>query len=319
VADYVSEVAKWVRMRRSGRAAWTSVAILFALALGLRLALGRHGDPAPFTPFVPGLPVAALLCGWRKAFLLLAASVAAGWALGPAAAGPTVWAFPFATRAVVFASLGAFLILLIEALAQLVNRLDAAAALNAELFRELQHRVANNFQIVAATLHKARRNVTDKAAADALEHATFRIESLGKLHRRLYNPAAYDDGLSPILREVLADTFQNVTVELRLDIASQNLSVAQMTTIVLLVNEAAINAAKHVFARRQGTRFAVSLRTQDRQRVLLVSDDGPGLRLPEGGPSSRYGLNVMRGLAAQLGGQMEIVEGEGAIIRVAFP
>ena len=318
MVDYVAEVAKWVQMRRSGRAAWTALAALFAVGLGVRLSLGRYADMAPLAPFIPGISVAALLCGWRKAALLLVGSIVAGWWLAGGEAQRLTWSLSFVSRATIFAALSAFLIALIEMLARLVRRLDAAAELNAELFRELQHRVSNNFQIVAATLQKARRNVQDKAAADALDNATARIHSLGKLHRRLYDPAAYDEGLAPILREVLDDTFQNVAVEVRMDIASVNLTAAQMTTIVLLVNEAAINAAKHVFARQQGKSFLVSLRMQDRQRILTVSDDGPGMQV-EGGPQpTRYGLAVMRGLAAQLGGALEISEGAGATIRVAF-
>lgn len=317
MADTVSEVARWVRMRRSRRAAWTALGALFALDLIVRAALGRYADVAPLAPFIPALPAATLLCGWRHAVLLLGLSVAAGWWLS--GGDGMAWGFPFAMRAAIFCGLGLFLIAVIEALAQLVQRLDAAAQLNAELFRELQHRVSNNFQIVAATLQKARRKVGDPAAAEALDHASARIQSLGKLHRRLYDPAAYEEGLETILREVLDDTFQSVAVELRMEIACENLTAAEMTTIVLLVNEAAINAAKHVFADHRGKSLIVSLRPQDRQRVLTVSDDGPGLKIIDGGQPTRYGLTVMRGLAAQLGGTMEIVEGAGATIRVAFP
>jgi two-component system, sensor histidine kinase PdtaS len=116
----------------------------------------------------------------------------------------------------------------------------------------MQHRVANNFQIVAATLQKARKGVADKAALDAIDHAIFRINSLAQLHRRLYDPNSYGEGFEPIVREVLAETFHGVAVGIRIDVEAEALSVGQMTTIVLLVNEAAINAAKHVFRPQRG-------------------------------------------------------------------
>ena len=90
-----------------------------------------------------------------------------------------------------------------------------------------------------------------------------------------------------------------------------------MTTIVLLVNEAAINAAKHVFRPQRGRTFMVSLR-RGAERVLTISDDGPGFGTEKNETTPRYGLAVMRGLAAQLGGTLEISKEPGATIRVAF-
>ena len=167
-------------------------------------------------------------------------------------------------------------------------------------------------------MQKARRNIEDKAAIEAVDHAIARVASLGQLHRRLYDPASFDAGLEPILREALEETFRGVTVEMRLDVKSERLSVGQMTTIVLLVNEAAINAAKHVFALKRGARFVVSLRSEGGRRLLTIADDGPGFQVTETDSRPRYGLAVMRGLAAQLGGTLDICDRQGATILVDF-
>jgi two-component sensor histidine kinase len=289
---------------------------LFVFGLALRLLFGRYLDAAPFAPFFPALPIAALICGWRKALVLMAISVAASWATS---ASRAAYLSPsMETRLVVYLALGGFLIALMETLAQAVQRLDAAAQVNADLFRELQHRVANNFQIVAATLQKARRNIGDKAARDALDRAISRVASLGQLHRRLYDPASFDAGLEPILRETLEETFRGLAVEMRLDVKAERLSVGQMTTIVLLVNEAAINAAKHVFALQRGSRFVVSLGSEGGRRLLTIADDGPGFKVTDSDSTPKYGLAVMRGLAAQLGGTLDICDRQGATICVAF-
>ena len=131
-------------------------------------------------------------------------------------------------------------------------------------------------------------------------------------------PNSYRNGLTPVLREVLAETFRDVSVELRLNLDSENLAVGQMTTIVLLVNEAAINAAKHVFAPERGGTFTVKLDGEGRQRLLTIADDGPGFQAADSDASPRYGLAVMRGMAAQLGGRLEVSDLRGATIRVAF-
>jgi two-component sensor histidine kinase len=198
-------------------------------------------------------------------------------------------------------------------------RLEASARLNGELFRELQHRVANNFQIVSATLQKAQREISDPAAGNAVASAIERTNSLAQLHRRLYDPGYYERGLAHILGEVLDETFRDVMVDIRVDVPRDPLPVHQMTSIVLLVNEAAINSAKHVFRLNLGRTFSVALRKEDEKRALTIEDDGPGFGIVKtAGEKSRYGLLVMRGLAAQLGGALEIEEGPGAAIRVTF-
>ncbi len=276
----------------------------------------------PFLTFYPAIAAATLLCGWPQGAVVLVLSAFAAWVLlfepknsfAISDSNAMLWTGGF----VVVSTL---LIALIEGLVRAVLRLDAAARANEDLFRELQHRVANNLQIVAATLQKAQRDVEDSAARQALEQALGRIHSLAGLHRRLYDTAAYAQGVEPILRAVLAETFRDLRVEARLDVRCGELAVGEMTAIALLVNEAAINAAKHVFRPGKGARFDVTLAEFERGRArLTIRDDGPG-RLPEPttGPSrERYGLTVMRGLAGQLGGTLDLADGPGATITVVF-
>ena len=173
--------------------------------------------------------------------------------------------------------------------------------------------MANNLQIVAATLQKAQRSTQDPIALQAINLALGRIHSMAAVHRRLYDGAAYAQGLEPILCEVLAEAFRALPVDVRLDIRSEELSVSEMTAIALLVNEAAINAAKHVFRPRKGALFDVSMaEVNPGRKQLTIRDDGPGIPSEVAGPErQRFGLTVMRGLADQLGGSLELPQGSG--------
>jgi two-component sensor histidine kinase len=95
-----------------------------------------------------------------------------------------------------------------------------------------------------------------------------------------------------------------------------------MTAITLLVNEAAINAARHVFIPEKGAVFEVSIAEVEIGRwQLIIRDDGPGIApatTTAGSQRQRFGLTVMRGLAAQLGGSLEMPSGPGTTIRVKF-
>jgi two-component system, sensor histidine kinase PdtaS len=317
---------KWLvdiaRKRRTGVWSWVLAGGFLAAAVVARLALARWLDPVPFITFFPAVAASTVLCGWRQGALVLVFSAIAAW-------------FFFVEPRFSFAIVGvgaalqiarfllgaALMIVLVEGLVHAVLKLDNAARVNEDLFRELQHRVANNLQIVAATLQKAQRGTQDPVALQALNVAIARIHSMAGLHRRLYDAAAYSQGLEPILRDVLAETFRALPVDVRLEILCGGLSVGQMTAIALLVNEAAINSAKHVFRPGKGSRFEVSLKEVERGRVqLTVRDDGPGIpfEAAAGLHTQRFGLTVMRGLAGQLGGSLEIFEGPAARLRVEF-
>lgn len=300
-------------------ASWGLLFALFALALAARAAFSEQLAPVPFLPFFLAVLIAAVICAWRKTIALAAASTFAGWLFFVRRPSSFNMSPSFDVRVAAFLLASGIAIALIEGLVQAVLRLEASARLNGELFRELQHRVANNFQIVSATLQKAQRETSDPATFNAVEHAIERMNSLAQLHRRLYDSRYYAKGLAHVLGEVLGETFHDVSVEVRLDVTREPLTVSQMTSIVLLVNEAAINALKHVFRLNRGRNFSVVLAEEKNKRLLIIQDDGPGFG-PMGPDAEkpRFGLLVMRGLAAQLGGVLEIEDGPGGVIRVTF-
>lgn len=319
MVEWLVEIAK---TRWTGGRSWLLAGLFLVAAIVVRVALSRWLDPVPFMTFYPAVVASTLLCGWRQGALIMVLSAIAAefffvepklsFAIGTYNA--VVWIMGFLVVA-------AFLTALVEGMIQAVLQLDNTARVNEELFRELQHRVANNLQIVAATLQKALRGLEDPTAVQAINHALGRIHSMAGLHRRLYDTAAYAEGLEPILRDLLAEAFRALPVEIRLDIRPTELSVGEMTAIALLVNEAAINAAKHVFRPRKGALFEVSLAEVEPGRMeLKIRDDGPGI--PPGAAArpetQKFGLMVMRGLAGQLGGSLETSESPGATLRVAF-
>lgn len=318
MVDWLVDITK---TRRADAWSWGLAGCLLAAAVFVRLALAGWLDPAPFLTFFLAVAASALLCGWRQGASVLVLSAIAAWFFLPA----QIISFPIGFdpnfEIVRFLILSALLIMLVEGLVQTVRKLDNAARINEDLFRELQHRVANNLQIVSATLEKAQRGTQDTVALQAIDLALGRIHSVAALHRRLYDRAAYARGLEPILREVLAEAFRALPGDVRLDIRSDELSVGEMTTIALLVNEAAINAAKHVFRPRKGALFEVSLAEVKPGRMqLTIRDDGPGIPSGAAGPErQRFGLTVTRGLADQLGGSLELLQGPGATLRVRFP
>ncbi|MEK4031568.1 sensor histidine kinase [Methylocystis sp. IM3] len=190
------------------------------------------------------------------------------------------------------------------------------------LFSELQHRVANNLQLAVSLIRVAQRNLQDPVtAAENLNHAEERLLSMSQLHRRLYGEPAFVNGLEPLLREVLSMVLHDFPVAIHTCVEDvPGLSIDQMTAIVFLVNEAALNAAKHAYSKGLGNRFDVSLTRDMRGRLILsIIDDGPGIDAQASDTrTSSLGIGIMEAFANQLGGQLEIRQGVGASFSVAF-
>ncbi len=272
--------------------------------------------------FWPAIIVATLICGWRQGFFVLILSTVTAWYffLEP------LQSFAIKDKTTVgslvgFFVIGGFLVLLMAALRETVRRVELAKAVQETLFAELQHRVANNLQLVVALLRNAQRNLRNPVvAAETLNAAEDRIMAMAQLHRRLNDGTAYDKGLEPLLREMIASAFRDLPVTVRVDVSgASDLTIDQMTAMTLLVNEAALNAAKHVFSKGLGSRFDVSLAKDESGSLHLnISDDGPGMTQATDTEAGSLGMGIMEAFATQLGGSLEVGRSGGTSLTVNF-
>jgi len=292
---------------------------LVVAAVTLRASsLGHWTNATPFLPFFPALIVAAALGGWAPGLITLVASVVVGTCfLHIAASAPNPLGMTVVTRVIGFLIVGGLIVGLVAALAELARAIRVRETLS----RELQHRVANNMQTVWLMIEKAKQATADRAASEALNQASDRIGAMSRLHRRLINSSAHVEQLEPLLRDVLRERFAGTPVDVKIDIASISLSVDQTAAIALLVSEAAMNAAKHVFRQQRGTRFEVSLWEIRGRYRLTIRDDGPGYarEVGEAPLTTGFGMSIMRGFAEQLGGSLEMTSTPGATLFVEFP
>ena len=244
---------------------------LFGIALTIRFSLGPLHGAIPFLSFYPAILVAAVLLGWKEAIFVLVLSLSAGW-------------YFFLPRDMMllpagWAVVGALNIAIIIALKALAQQLAEANERQRLLFQELQHRVANTLQATVGQLERVRRTIGSRAAeaANMLEEAIGRMSASAEMHRRLHDPAVFDNGLESMLQEVVATVIDQAPVTVNLKVEELDLSLDQKSVIAMLVMEAAHNSAKHVFQRDLGSRFEVALQALPGHRAILrINDDGPG-------------------------------------------
>jgi two-component sensor histidine kinase len=203
---------------------------------------------------------------------------------------------------------------------------SGALAENRELlFHELQHRVSNNLQVVAAMLTLQRRHVDHELARRALDDASARLALVGRISRALYDPSGEGQNIRAFLQTLTADVLEAsgrtdiaLSVEAPADLML-NSDVA--VPLALIVTEAVNNAIEHGLPDRGGAIY-VTLDASGENIALQVTDDGRGVKADfdaNGGGS--LGLRISGALAGQLGGRFSLQPAAqgGAIARLEFP
>jgi PAS domain S-box-containing protein len=147
--------------------------------------------------------------------------------------------------------------------------------------KEVQHRVKNNLQLVAALIRLEARNERrgDKVNLDRLAG---RIESLQLLYQAM-SPDSWgnDIELGHYLNQIASAVMNTygvdgIRLDLKIDHALASINIAM--PVGLLVNELLTNAFKHAFSGRASGVIALEcLRTHEDRYRVVVGDDGVGL------------------------------------------
>ncbi|MER5170455.1 histidine kinase dimerization/phosphoacceptor domain -containing protein [Thioclava sp. GXIMD2076] len=179
-----------------------------------------------------------------------------------------------------------------------------------ELRGEVDHRVKNSLQSLAALASIKARNVASDEGREALRAIQRRIQTVAMLHEQLYRS---DSGAAVNLGVYLTDVARYLEGQTpdRVSIACETCDLAvvaeQSAALGTLVNEFVANSIKHGYPDGRRGNIRVVLRMLGPEDASLeLSDDGVGL--PEGGVKRKgLGLQIMEASAAQAAGTYEIV------------
>ncbi len=189
--------------------------------------------------------------------------------------------------------------------------------------RELQHRVANNLQMITALLRIEARNVPDGAKDERFDRLAGRIEALGLLYRALSDEgtsATVDLGayLSQVASAVIqAHAIEGIHLDLQVDTWPVSINVAMPAGLV--VNELLTNALKHAFKGRDGGVVMMHSLVDDAGCRVIVADDGVGL--PPGSiwpPSGKLSNLIVVSLRQNANAQVKVDSQPGKGLRVTI-
>jgi len=299
----------------------------------------RWSDPHPagegmvrYTNLPPG----------RYVLRLRAENALGGWS-EPVASPEIVIAAPLTRRWWFYLLAGGALLLLAGVALQLISEKRTARNLERQvrertaqirtaleeksvLLREIHHRVKNNLQIVSSLLSLQSRKVKDPAPLALLHESMDRIRAMALIHENLYRSESVAaigaaDYFRRLARDLLdAYVLRAENIALELDVADVPLSPESAFPCGLIINELVSNSLKHAFPEGRPGTIRIGLREDLGKYVLTVADDGaglpPGIDETAGGS---LGLRLVRNLAGQLGGTLEVGSSGGACFTIRFP
>ncbi|NOT32064.1 MAG: PAS domain S-box protein [Planctomycetes bacterium] len=191
------------------------------------------------------------------------------------------------------------------------------------LLREVHHRVKNNMQVISSLL-AMQATGGDPAVIQKLEESQSRIRSIALIHEQLYlstELARIDvrNYIETLTSQLLQSFGRLASVRFEIECDDVELDIDQSMAVGLIINELVTNALKYAYPEGRGGVIRVGLREDaGGERILSVADDGPGLPASKNGGSPTLGMSLVKTLARQLRGRVEMDGSRGTHVRVYF-
>ena len=204
------------------------------------------------------------------------------------------------------------------------------------LFHELNHRVKNNFQVVASLLRMQAGRVGDSAAREHLNNAMRRVMTMADVHGSLYkagrvNTVDFAEYMRDLCEKISSSVLLNSRVKCHVRAETAVLKVDRAIPLGLVVNELVMNSIKHAFpGGAEGEIHVIFCPAEDRF-LLAVTDDGVGLPAEDasasagggngfGGGSAGLGMRLVEAFTQQAGGELKFERGRrGARFEIWLP
>lgn len=193
------------------------------------------------------------------------------------------------------------------------------------LLGEVHDRVKNNLALISSMLQLQEHFLSDEVAIDYIESTISRIQSLAKVHERLYQTENFSSvQLDEFLKELITSvqkTFKNVNpeVDIILNVNPVKLDIKQAIPCGLLLNELIMNVFKFAFKGKKSGTLMIELTEQNNLVEIKVKDNGNGLPKDfDLENQSTLGMTLIRTLSKQLHGEMSIQGSNGTEVAIKF-
>ena len=193
------------------------------------------------------------------------------------------------------------------------------------LLTEVNHRVANNLSFVVALIRLQRQAIQDKAAKDALDETSARIQAIAEIHRHLYTSGDVTSvSLDTYMTALLAQLEQTLTsgglgATIRHDIEPVRLPTNASISLGIVVTEWVTNAFKYAYEGRAGE-VRVLARKLGEGLLVAVEDDGVGMAVGAPARGTGVGSKIVTTIARSLKAEVDYLSRHpGTEARLVMP
>nr|WP_174714602.1 sensor histidine kinase [Leptospira yasudae] len=195
------------------------------------------------------------------------------------------------------------------------------------LFREIQHRVKNNIQLILAMMTLEQEKTKSEPAKKAFASAMNRIQSMAMVQDYLFHKSTYKvihakDYLNSLVNHLFVSYGpSDGRIQSDCNIEEIFLPMDKAVPCGLIVNELLSNSFKHAFPdKRKGLITILFQKSASGYLTLEVADNGVGKDSADKDPQegNSLGMNLIEALCMQLRGEMEVEKENGFRVKIRF-
>jgi two-component sensor histidine kinase/HAMP domain-containing protein len=193
------------------------------------------------------------------------------------------------------------------------------------LLKEIHHRVKNNMNVVTSLLGLQEKYVEDEKSRNMFKECRDRINSMARIHEKLYQTRDFTNiDFSAYVETLARDLFSSYHInaaDVKMNVSAPGVSfgVDLIIPCGLIINELVSNALKYAFQNGRKGEINVVAKSENSSHAIMVSDNGSGL--PDGfdvNNTDSLGFLLVNALVRQLDGSIELDRTQGTRFTITF-
>jgi len=192
------------------------------------------------------------------------------------------------------------------------------------MLREIHHRVRNNLQVVVSLLHLQARATGDPQFREMATDCEQRIMALASIHEDLYTSddlgSIHCDSYFKRISAHLLRVYYQKNVAIQVHAGEIRLPISAAIPCGQIFHELVSNALKYAFSEGKAGCVRMSILRKETNIEFIIEDDGIGLPAAfDFNKSGKLGLEIVKLLAGQLDGSIELDQSGVTRWKITFP
>ena len=189
---------------------------------------------------------------------------------------------------------------------------------------ELHHRIKNNLQVIIGLLDLQSESPQGPEERGRFDSLANRVHSMAAVHDILYSEGnlstlPVDRYVDRLCAHFIRFSGHEGNCDCVLDIPAWTFTPVTLIPLGTMINELMMNSCKYAPLTEERMRINISLERHGTGYLLTYRDNGPGFpSVTEDLGGNGLGLRLLRGIARQLNGRVEMANERGAVTRIYF-